>query len=138
MKHERIAGFGVAMLGVMLMSLAIPGWAHHSTSMFEPNKTIAIEGTITEVAWGNPHSVFFMDAKPIGQADAPVKNWTVEAPNPRQMMSMGWQQDTLKAGDKVKVTGFQRRDGKAQMLFIELTDDKGHRFATKRGDYAGE
>jgi len=137
MKLERLASFGVSMLGVVLVGLATPGWAHHSTTMFEPNKTIAIEGTITEVAWGNPHSVFFVDAKPVGQ-EAPIKNWTVEAPNPRQMTSMGWQQDTLKAGDKVKVTGFQRKDGKAQMLFIELTDEKGHRFATKRGDYAGD
>ncbi len=77
-----------------------------------------------------PHSVFFLDAKPVDQPDAPIQNWSVETPNPRGMARMGWQRDTVKAGDKVRVTGYARRDGRAQLLFIELTsvDDKGHHF----------
>lgn len=128
----------VAALGVLLVSLAVPLLAHHSTTMFVMDKQTVLEGTITEVAWGNPHSVLFIDAKPTDQPNAAVKNWSIEAPSPRRLSTLGWQKDTVKAGDKVKITGFTRKDGKAQILFIELTDEKGHRFGMQRSDYAGE
>ena len=133
MKHNLVAA-----LGVLLVGLAVPLWAHHSTTMFVMDKQTTLEGTITEVAWGNPHSVLFIDAKPTDQPNAAVKNWSIEAPSPRRLTTMGWQRDTVKAGDKVKITGFARKDGKTQILFIELTDDKGHRFGMQRADYTAD
>ena len=138
MKHNRVAALGVAVLGVLVIGLAVPLWAHHSTTMFVMDKQTTLEGTITEVAWGNPHSVLFIDAKPADQPDAAVKNWSIEAPSPRRLTTLGWQKDTVKAGDKVKITGFARKDGKTQILFIELTDGQGHHFGMKRADYAGD
>ena len=133
MKHNLVAA-----LGVLLVGLAVPLWAHHSTTMFVMDKQTTLEGTITEVAWGNPHSVIFVDAKPADQPDATVKNWSIEAPSPRRLSTLGWNRETVKAGDKVKITGFARKDGKTQILFIELTDEKGHRFGMNRADYQGE
>ena len=128
----------VAALGVLLAALAVPLWAHHSTTMFVMDKQTILEGTITEVAWGNPHSVLFIDAKPTDQPSATMKNWSIEAPSPRRLSTMGWNKETVKAGDKVKITGFARKDGKTQILFIELTDDKGHRFGINRADYTAD
>ena len=138
MKHNRVAALGVAVLGVLVVGLAVPLFAHHSTTMFVMDKQTTLEGTITEVAWGNPHSVLFVDAKPVDQPNAAVKNWSIEAPSPRRLTTLGWQKDTIKAGDKVKITGFAREDGKTQVLFIELTDEQGHHFGMKRSDYAGD
>jgi len=137
MKRNRVATLGVAVLGILLLALATPIVAHHSTTMFVADKTITLEGTMTEVAWGNPHSLFFLDAKPIDTPNAAVKNWSVEAPSPRRLISMGWVKDTIKPGDRVRVIGYSRKDGKPQVLFIELSDDKGHKFAEKRENYAG-
>ena len=128
----------VAALGVLLVALAVPLWAHHSTTMFVMDKQTTLEGTITEVAWGNPHSVLFIDAKPADQPDAAMKNLSIEAPSPRRLSTMGWQKDTVKAGDKVKITGFARKDGKTQILFIELSDEQGHKFGMKRSDYVAD
>lgn len=133
MKHNRVAALGALVLG-----LAIPLLAHHSTTMFVMDKQTTLEGTITEVAWGNPHSVIFLDAKPVDQPTAAMKNWSVEAPSPRRLTTLGWQRETIKPGDKVKIMGFARKDGRAQVLFIELSDAQGHRFGMKRSDYAGE
>ena len=135
MKRNRVAIAGV---GLLALVLATPIVAHHSTTMFVSDKTITLEGTMTEVAWGNPHSLFFLDAKPVEQPNVPMKNWSVEAPSPRRLTTLGWQRDTIKAGDKVRITGFARKDGKPQILFIEISDDKGHHFAEKRDNYAGE
>jgi hypothetical protein len=136
-KRDRVPALSLAWLVALSVLVAVPVLAHHSTAMFVLDQEITIEGTVTEMAWANPHSIFFLDAKPVDQPTVAVKNWSVETPSPAQLTRMGWQKDTIALGDKVKVRGFARKDGKAQILFIELTDDKGHHFSTKRTDYQG-
>ncbi len=138
MTRNRGVAVGVAALGILLVALATPILAHHSTTMFGNDNTITLEGTMTEVAWGNPHSLFFLDAKPVEKPNEPMKNWSVEAPNSRRLTAMGWQRETIKAGDKVRITGFARKDGKPQILFIEISDEKGHHFTEKRDNYSGD
>ena len=135
MRRYSVAALGIAVFGVLLVAVAVPLFAHHSTFMFVSDKTTTLEGTITELALGNPHSVFFLDAKPVDQQNAAMKNWSVEAPPPRRLTAAGWQQGTIKPGDKVKVTGFAHKDGRRQILLIELTDDKGHKFSIPEADY---
>lgn len=135
MTRNRGVAVGVAALGVLLVALATPILAHHSTTMFTNDATITLEGTLTEVAFANPHSLFFLDAKSVENPDEAMKNWSVEAPSPRRLTGMGWQRDTIKAGDKVRITGYARKDGKPQILFIEISTDKGHHFSQKREDY---
>jgi hypothetical protein len=101
--------------------------------MFAEDKTITLEGTMKEVAFANPHSLFFIEAKPVDQPNAAVTSWSVEGPRPRALTQMGWQPDTIKAGDKVRITGHPRRDGKPQIVLLELTDEKGHRFVDNSG-----
>ena len=125
---KRNAVFGVVVLGVLLGATAV--FAHHSMSAkYDVGKTVTIEGTLTEVAWGNPHSWIFLDAKPVSQPSAAVKNWSVEAPGATGMVRVGWQKDSVKAGYKVTIIGYPRRDGKPEMAFTELTDDHGHHFS---------
>lgn len=133
MTRNRGTALGVVAAGLLLVALATPIRAHHSRTMFAEDKTITLEGTMTELAFSNPHSLFFLDAKPVDQANAPVANWSVEGPRPRTLTEMGWQSDTIKPGDKVRITGHPRRDGKPQILFIEIKDDKGHHFVEKPG-----
>jgi len=131
MTRNRGMAVGVAALGVLLVALATPVRAHHSRAMFAGDKTITLEGTMTEIAWANPHSLFFVNAKPLDQPSAPASSWSVEGPRPRELTNMGWERDTIKVGDKVRITGHPRKDGKSQILFIELSDDKGHHFVEK-------
>ena len=135
MKCNRYTVIGGAMLGVVIVVFAAPVLSHHSTAMFVRENPITLEGTLTEVAWANPHSLFFLDAKPVDQPNAVVRNWSVESPSFRQLIEMGWERDTIKLGTKVKVKGFWRTDKRPQILFIEITDDSGHHFTTERGDY---
>jgi hypothetical protein len=133
MTRNRRKTVGAALLGLLVVALATPFWAHHSRTMFADDKTITLEGTMTDLAFANPHSLFFLDAKPADQPNAPVSNWSVEGPRPRTLTDMGWQPDTIKPGDKVRITGHPRRDGKPQILFIEIKDEKGHHFVEEPG-----
>lgn len=126
---QRNTILGVVVLGVMLSGAATVVLAHHSMSAkYDIGKTIAIEGTLTEVAWGNPHTWLFLDAKPVGQPDAPVRNWVIEAPGATGMVRVGWQKDTISAGHKVTLTGHPHKQGKAEMVLVELNDEDGHHF----------
>src|SRR5262245_40697064 len=119
---------GALIVSIVLAS-AIPLLSHHSMAMFLRDSPITIEGTLTEVAWANPHSLFFLDARPADQPNAPTRSWSVEAPASRQLVAMGWNKDTIKPGSKVKVKGYSRKDQKPNILFIEITDENGHHFA---------
>jgi hypothetical protein len=135
MKLDYVTVSSAAALGVALVLLATPILSHHSTAMFVRDNPITIEGTLTEVAWANPHSLFFLDAKPVDEPGATVRNWSVETPSSRQLVAMGWEKETIKIGAKVKVRGFWRKDKRPQLLFIEVNDDAGHHFTTERAEY---
>jgi Family of unknown function (DUF6152) len=131
MKRDRIATAWVAALGVLLVGVTAPMFAHHSMSMFNLEKTITLQGTVTEAVWGNPHSLFSCDAKEVDADNAPVRNWSLEAPSPSVMMSKGLKADTIKVGDKITVTGNPRKDGKPSLLLLTLTDANGKRYIVK-------
>ena len=77
--------------------------AHHGRgSMFDMQKQVTLKGTVSEVAWRNPHVVIYMDVKDESGA---VKNYRIEMGPPYALARGGWKRDTLKIGDKVTVTG---------------------------------
>ena len=131
MKHHEGVGVRGAVLGILLLCVSAPIYGHHSSAMFDPRKTITIEGTVTEMAWANPHSVFFFDAKETGVKNSTMKNWSIVAPRPVALESIGWKRNTIKVGDKITVTGNPRRDGKPQFLLKEMIDASGKHFSTK-------
>ena len=94
--------------------------AHHSQSQFEPELSIAIEGTLTKASWSNPHTLFVIEGKKAGTADAATE-WTVEGPSPRQLETKGWGRTVSKPGDKLTFEGRPRRDGQPELLLLSVT-----------------
>ena len=122
-------------LGCAIVTLAGVGTtaqllAHHSQSQFEPELSIAIEGTLTKASWSNPHTLFVIDGKKAGSSDA-VQEWTVEGPSPRQLEAKGWGKAVSKAGDKVTFEGRPRRDGQPELLLLSVTLADGKTFSFK-------
>ena len=84
--------------------------AHHSfAAEFDSNKGVHLEGTVVEFQWVNPHSWLIVDAE---QEDGSVVRWAVEGGAPSALLRRGWTRDTLPAGTRVIVDGFQAKDGK--------------------------
>ena len=49
--------------------------AHHSfAAEFDANSPIELTGTVTKVAWTNPHTFFYIDVQ---GADGKVENWAL-------------------------------------------------------------
>ena len=83
--------------------------AHHSfAAEFDANSPIELTGTVTKVAWANPHTFFYIDVTtPKGE----IENWAMELGSPNGLMRRGWTRDSMKIGDVVSVEGSRAKDG---------------------------
>jgi hypothetical protein len=121
----------VAVLAAATVSVAWPGWAHHSFAMFERDKEVTLTGTVREFQWTNPHAFIEMDvADPRGN----IEKWAIEMNSPNNLTRQGWKSSMLKPGDKVSVTLNPLRDGKKGGLFVSvvLPDGKVIKDPTRR------
>ena len=66
----------------------------------------------------NPHSWIYVDVK---GADGKIENWAIEAGSPNILMRRGITKDTVKAGQKIVVEGYQSKDGSHRANGRDLT-----------------
>ena len=82
------------------------------------HKTVTIEGTVKAFKWGNPHSWLEVEVPNTkGGADL----WNFEMNPPAYLVRSGWKSTSVKAGDKVKVTGRPFISGDPGGIFTSLT-----------------
>ena len=99
--------FGIATAGLLLV--AMPVLAHHSfQAEYDENKLVTVNGTVTKVAWNNPHVMLNVDVR---DDRGKVANWEMELASPNGLLRQGWKLDSLKPGDQVTVSGYAARDG---------------------------
>jgi len=99
-KLARPAAFGI---GFVLACATM--FAHHGTQVaYQVDKTITLNGTITEWAFAYPHPQIYFDIKGDG---GNVEHWAAELlPTPIMMrnMKVGWSKETMKPGDQIVLT----------------------------------
>jgi hypothetical protein len=82
--------------------------AHHGQASYEPDKTLTLQGTVTEWTWANPHCYLKLDVRdPTGA----VTKWVLETQNPVSMSKGGWSRRSMAPGDPVTVTFQPVRSG---------------------------
>jgi hypothetical protein len=97
------------MRSLILLSLVVPlsAHAHHSRAHFQIDQTITIEGTITEVSWSSPHIYVTVES----HDNAGVTQvWTLEGHSIPGSIRVGWQKDSVRAGDRALVVAHPNRD----------------------------
>jgi Family of unknown function (DUF6152) len=86
----------------LCLALAPAAWAHHSQSEYDLRAKVEVEGAVTKLEWRSPHAWVYVDV--INDKGEKV-NWSFELPSPVTLMRRGWTRDSLKPGDRVKVSG---------------------------------
>ncbi len=96
--------FGILVAALGLFSLTAPALAHHGfDTEYDAAKKVKLTGTVTQVAWTNPHMRGYID---VTGADGKVTNWNLELTSPNSIRRAGWGPNDLKPGDKVVFEGF--------------------------------
>ena len=82
-------------------------------------------GVVTKIEWTNPHCHFYVD---VVDERGTVVNWKFEGYGIGPLYRNGWKRDvTMKAGDRVTVTGWRARDGGPWAHSREITLANGQK-----------
>ncbi|HZM93030.1 MAG TPA: DUF6152 family protein [Vicinamibacterales bacterium] len=121
----RRQGRRLAAATVLLLAVVRPLAAHHSFSAeFDATKQVTLEGEVVMMEWVNPHSWLHIDVK---KPDGSVERWKIEGGSPSVLMRLGWNRNSLPAGTRVMVVGFQAKDGSLRASSRDLKFPDGRR-----------
>ncbi len=92
---------------------AANAFAHHGIANFDLNKDIAISGTVSKLAFVNPHSWLYVSV--VG-ADGRTAEWQCEMRAATVLRRSGWSEAMLTPGTAVSVTGSPDRQRAEHLL----------------------
>lgn len=107
MNRMRVSYVGVV-VGAALAAASMPTFAHHSfAAEFDINRPIQLDGVVTKMEFSNPHSWLHIE---VTTDSGEKQEWAVEGGAPNALMRNGWNRNSVQAGTKVHVEGFQAKD----------------------------
>ena len=109
--------FVVMAAGVVLLMVSGPMFAHHGGAQYDTKHPVTISGTVTGYMFTNPHVQIHFD---VTDENGSVVKWIAETASPQRLFGFGWNAKTLKAGDKITVTGAPLKDGNKIVTIIKL------------------
>jgi hypothetical protein len=97
----------VSVFVALALVSAVPLSAHHSWPV-NMSQLVTVKGTVTEVAWENPHPMMTIEVR---TDDGKMEKWMAGGPAITRMEANGWTKTTVKPGDMITGTGYQFTDG---------------------------
>jgi hypothetical protein len=110
------------LIAAAIAALATPAFAHHSGAMFDPGKTVTLQGTVKEFQYTNPHS--WLEVVVMG-SDGQATEWGFEAEGPSSLLRAGIKAKTFVPGEKITVVGHPMKDGRPAGSLMSVTKADG-------------
>jgi hypothetical protein len=128
--------FGPPLLGVVLLSVSVPIFAHHGAASYDISKMTTLKGTVTSIRWVNPHAEIDIE---VNDTTAKTQKYIVESVSPLGLSRNGWTKDSLKPGDQISVTGNLSKNGTHILRLKKIVFPGGKELTILSGeDYAGQ
>ncbi len=106
---------GAAMaLGLILMS--VHTLAHHGDAGRYEDTLTTVSGNVLELQLVNPHSFLLLE---VTEANGDTVRWMGELSRPATLRGWCWNEDVIKAGDRVTMVGRRRKNGQPYMSVSE-------------------
>jgi len=97
--------------------------AHHAyAANYDMDNVGTVEGVVEEVVWVNPHVHYYIQ---VTNEDGITELWDGEASNLSMMATRGWDRNTIRVGDAIRVTGALGRDGIRRIQMREVVRADG-------------
>jgi hypothetical protein len=109
MSFRRTSWYAYVSTAIACAVLADIGSAHHSISgEFDNTRQVTVEGTVKDYKLINPHTYIVVS---VG-SERGDEDWTLTfGPATKLIRGSGWNDDTLRPGDRVTATGRPAREG---------------------------
>ncbi len=108
-----------------LMLLHFKVGAHHSTVVFDEAKTELITGEVTRFVLRNPHMILSVD---VPNANGEAVLWKLEGQGIGAMQAMGFDRDSITAGDIIRVKISPLKNGTPGGLVLGLIGADGRAY----------
>jgi len=113
----------ILLVTAILAMAAAAAQAHHSIAgVYDSSRAATVDGVITQSQFVSPHP--FVDVKDGRTAQL----WRLEMDNRGELASIGFTESTLKAGDRIVVTGSPSRR-EPNRMYIERLERPSDGFA---------
>lgn len=96
---------------LVVLALAVmdaPLSAHHSTVAYAQKSIVLRKATMTKVVWAHPHIILTFTVK---EPNGTVSTWSTESGSPGSVARVGWNRNSVKAGDVVTIELFPAKNG---------------------------
>jgi hypothetical protein len=115
---------------IILAAMGAIASAHHSSAAYGNTTIVLSSATIKSLAWANPHTIVTFDVK---EAKGGVATWNAESGSPSALTRMGWNRNSLKAGDAVTIELFPARNGARVGRLAKVTFADGRELRDSQG-----
>ena len=110
---------------LILVAVPLEATAHHSfRAQYDAEIVVEVTGTITEVAWTNPHARFYVAAEDVS---GETVTWDFELASPSALFRRGWSISSLEPGMQVTVVAYRARNAPHVANTGTITFDDGRR-----------
>ncbi len=116
------------LLAVVMLAVGGAALAHHSVGgEFNVNKTVKLNGVVSDVEWANPHIYIHLEVK---EASGAVTLWRLESVPVGMMRKAGLTKTLLLAsGQMANVDAYPARDGTPHLGYlVKITYADGHHY----------
>ena len=125
MSAMRHLNYAISLASLLFIAPTVSG--HHSDAGIDMESVVALEGTVKEFVWRNPHVYVVVET---AQSGEPSVQWELQMSPVTVLTRRGWSRDSLLPGDHVSIRANPAEDGRRYGILQSVEKEGGLSLAT--------